>query len=210
MHIKEIWTSSDSSVWEKALARYWDFVKPSLHDLEVELENLDLQTIRLLSPKGWYDFLHDKYFPWKYTAANRLATTRARLEKCTSPEDLAGLDETRQSLLILDPNDTLKAIQAAGRIPGLGVAGASGLLAILYPNSFAVVDQFVVKALLDVGTLPEHPQLQKMNPEGLKNADAVLLTDILRRKAQQLNATLNTSSWTARKLDKALWTFGRT
>ena len=65
MLMKDLWVSRDSSAWERGLARYWDFVKPSLRDLEVEFENLDIDSIRSMSAEGWYQFLHDKYYPWK-------------------------------------------------------------------------------------------------------------------------------------------------
>ena len=59
------------------------FVKPADVELIRELEPLNLEQIRELDAQGWYDFLFDKYFRWKYTAANRLATTRRSLSKYT-------------------------------------------------------------------------------------------------------------------------------
>ncbi len=51
-------------------------------------------------------------------------------------------------------DDTRETLLAAKKTPGLGFAGASGLLALLYPQKFGTVDQFVVKTLRNVPTLP--------------------------------------------------------
>jgi hypothetical protein len=117
---------------------------------------------------------------------------------------LQRLDEMRQKLLTLDINDIGAALKIATSIHGLGVAGGSGLLALMYPQHFGVVDQFVVKALLKVGDLAEHSRLVQMNPSGLTIGDGVVLIDILRRKAAELG-----HDWTPRKVDAVLWIVGR-
>ena len=88
---------------------------------------------------------------------------------------------------------------------GLGPAGASGLLALLFPARFGTVDQFVVGALRRVRCLPERDQLERMKPESLTIAHGVVLIEIMRRKAVSLNELFNTSGWTPRKIDKILW-----
>jgi hypothetical protein len=95
------------------------------------------------------------------------------------------------------------------QIRGLGTAGASGLLALMYPEAFGTVDQFAVKALRDVDNLAEEPLLAAMNPDGLNTKDGVLLINIMRRRAAQNNRLFNTDEWTPRKIDKVLWTYGR-
>jgi hypothetical protein len=96
------------------------------------------------------------------------------------------------------------------RIHGLGTAGASGLLALIYPAHFATVDQFVAKALRLVEGLPERDRVLKMRSNGLTVSDGVVLIDIMRRKAAQSNNQLfGFSHWTPRKLDMILWTYGR-
>jgi hypothetical protein len=52
----------------------------------------------------------------------------------------------------------------ASQIRGLGTAGASGLLALMYPTHFGTVDQFVVKGLQQVDDLLEKAALGRMNP----------------------------------------------
>ena len=48
-----------------------------------------------------------------------------------------------------------------------------------------------------------------MNPESLTNNDGVILVEIMREKAEELNRNFNTDFWTPRKIDMILWSFGR-
>ena len=48
-----------------------------------------------------------------------------------------------------------------------------------------------------------------MKPEGLTLDDGVVLVEIMRRKAEELNKALSTNEWTPRKVDMVLWTCGR-
>jgi hypothetical protein len=47
-----------------------------------------------------------------------------------------------------------------------------------------------------------------MRPDGLSVKDGVLLIEILRRKAEDNNRLFNSETWTPRKLDMVLWTYG--
>jgi hypothetical protein len=96
-------------------------------------------------------------------------------------------------------------LQAAMQIGGLGTAGASGLLSLLFPALYGTVDQFVVKALLQIPDLEERDELLSMNPEGLTVTQGVILIEIMKRKAQQLNELFGTQEWTPRKVDMVLW-----
>lgn len=111
-----------------------------------------------------------------------------------------------------------EALATAAEIGGLGPAGASGLLAVLFPNDFGAVDQFVVDALYRVTGLPERTQVASLHarlfPEqhGLGNSvralqlgDAAWLVGILRRQARDLNARFHSTDWTPRRVDMALW-----
>ena len=89
-------------------------------------------------------------------------------------------------------------MSSATEIRGLGPAGASGLLSILFPESFGTVDQFVVKALREVEGFPYANELEKMNPESLSMDNSVLL-----------NQRFDTDFWTPRKIDMVLWSIGR-
>ena len=94
---------------------------------------------------GWYDFLYDKYFRWKYTAANRHATTTINLERYLDLNQLNILFDIKQRLLKLNLSDVKTALLIPKEIRGMGIAGASGLLSLMYPHTFASVDQFVLK-----------------------------------------------------------------
>lgn len=205
MHISDVWHSSDESAWANALEQYWDFVRPENMALERAMDTLDLARLRSLNRLGWYEFLRDQYFRWKYTAANRYASTTKQLRLHLENGGLDELDGIRHTLLNLDLTNIRAGLTAAGRIHGLGTAGASGLLALMYPGAFATVDQFVVKALLDVEGLPEAPVLQRMRPEGLTARQGVTLIDIMQRKAAGMNRQFRTTAWTPRKIDMVLW-----
>jgi hypothetical protein len=195
--------------WEQALQRYWDFVQPRNLELERALNALDLKRLQSLSPQGWYNFLHDEYFRWKYTAPNRYATTTIQLRKYIAGGELGELENLCKRILNLDCNDVRLGLATATKIRGLGTAGASGLLSLIYPAHFATVDQFVVKALRLISDLPEADAISKMNPQNLSVADGVLLIGILNRKAKENNRLFSTSAWTPRKIDMVLWTYGR-
>jgi len=178
-------------------------------ELERELEKLDVLRLKRMSARGWYDFLRNDYFRWKYTAPKRYVTTTRQLERYLKDDRLDELDKIRERLLALDPQDTHLGLMIASQIHGLGAAGASGLLALMYPKHFGTVDQFVVKGLQQVDDLPEKAALARMNPEGLQIDDGVLLIGIMKRKAQENNRLFNGQTWTPRMVDKVLWACGR-
>lgn len=207
--IADLWVCNSSEIWEKEFERYWCFVRRENMAIEKSLDKLQLDRIRAMDEEAWYDFLHDEYFRWKYTARNRLATTMMQLEKYKSENALAQLDIIRHQILALNPDDIQAGLTVACKIRGLGTAGASGLLSLMFPRSFATVDQFVVKALLGVRDLPERENLKRMNPESLTIKNAVILTEILRQKVAEMNPALKSDFWTPRRLEMVLWTYGR-
>lgn len=173
--------------------------------LERELNELKVEQIASLDPIEWHDFLHDKYFRWKYTAPNRYATTTAALRRYLDSDQLDRLFDIKERLLRFNTSDISTGLSIAKEIPGLGIAGASGLLSLMYPDHFATVDQFAVKALCQVSGLPESGEINGMKPENLKLRDGILLIDIMRRKARENNEAFGTDFWTARKIDMVLW-----
>jgi hypothetical protein len=214
--MNELWYSTNLVAWEQALQRYWHFVQNRNLELERELNDLDLNRLHRLSPQEWYDFLHDEYFRWKYTAANRYATTTYHLRNYIVANELSELDNIRRRLLNLNPCDIRLGLSIATEIKGLGIAGASGLLSLMYPKHFGTVDQFAVDALAQVENLPELPQIAIMNqidrngnPRQLRLSNGVLLIDIYARKAKELNCLFRSTEWTPRKIDMVLWVSGR-
>lgn len=156
----------------------------------------------------FYDFLLNKYFKWKYTADNRYATTTKALIKYQDV-GMDELDKIKHDLFIFDSNNINEGLRIAKKIRGLGTAGASGLLSLLFPKYFGTVDQFAVKALREIPDLPENTEIKGMNPKALTLENGVLLIRIMRNKANELNLSFQTDYWTPRKIDMVLWTYGR-
>lgn len=184
---------------------YWLFVRRENIVLEQELNNLKLEKIKELDQNGWYDFLHDQYFRWKYTARNRYASTTKALRKYQDLNQLNYLFDIKKRLLNFDVSDISIGLTIAKDIHGLGIAGASGLLSLMYPEYFGTVDQFAVRALCQIPELPEINDLQNMNPVGLTLKNGIILINIMRRKAKENNEIFNTDFWTPRKIDMVLW-----
>jgi len=200
-----LWGSRDIAEWRNALACYWSRIKPENLELERFMNNLEPEYIETLNAHDWYHFLHEKYFPWKYTAPNRLETTRQHLDKYETTNRLEELSSIKERLFSFDLADIRQGLEIAQSVNGLGPAGASGLLAVLFPKWFGTADQFVVKALGEVQSLAESHEILEMRPEALTTGNAVLLIEIMRRKAQELNVLFRTDEWTPRKIDMILW-----
>lgn len=209
LQVNRLWNAGTQKDWENAIDDYWGAVKPENLRLEEEIENLDPERIRYMDVSCFYDFLHNKYFVWKYTAPNRLATTRSSLEKYPRDNMMNQLAYIHRQLFEFDRADIEDGLEIVTQIYGLGTAGASGLLAVLFPSDFGTVDQFIVKALCEVDGLAEHAQLVRMKPESLNVRDGVLIISILRQKAKELNRLFETNIWTPRMIDKVLWSVGR-
>jgi energy-coupling factor transporter ATP-binding protein EcfA2 len=206
---REMWNSNDPTLWKRALNRYWEFVKPSNLALEKEMDQLDAETVRAMNPEAWYVFLLEKYFRWKYTAPNRYASTSKVLRTYEANSELALLHAIKDQLFALDKDNIQQCLALASSIRGLGTAGASGLLAVLFPTHFGTVDQFAVNALAKIPELPERDLIAAMSPMSLKLSEGATLIRIMRRKAAELNSAFSTSVWTPRKVDMVLWTCGR-
>ncbi len=189
--IGELWESHDEEEWRRALASYWEAptVRRNL-ELEEFIDKLDPEVIRRADSETWCAFLR-AYFQWKFRGTY-VGRRLADLESI-EPERLFRMKDL---ISTSDFGNVRRAIERAQYIKGLGPAGASGLLAVLFPKSFGTVDQFVVKALREVPSLPEKAKLARMNPQNLTDDDAVLLIGILRRKAKQLNELFHTEEWT--------------
>ena len=80
-NISTLWISDNQKDWLDAEDSYWRQVSDANIKLEKELEILESSVVSQMSSEEFYTFLHDTYFVWKYTAKNRLATTRAQLKR---------------------------------------------------------------------------------------------------------------------------------
>jgi hypothetical protein len=142
-------------------------VRPANLELERAMEVLDLNRIRGMDAIGWYRFLLDEYFRWKYTAPNWYATATRHPRRYIETDTLDALYRINGRLLTIDQIDIRRALLVACEIRGQGTAGASGLLSLMYPATFATVDQFAFNALRGIPDLPERAAVTRMNPEGL-------------------------------------------
>ena len=207
--LKKLWYSGAESDWKSALGKYYDKLGQEQAVIENYFDRLDLAEVEAMNSEAFYDFLYNRYFVWKYTQKNRLATTRGCLRRYLDNGELSKLESIKERLFSASRLDIEKCLGVAEEIYGLGTAGASGLLSVLFPESFGTVDQFVVKSLCKI----EHPVynevLRRMNPDGLKKSDGVILVNIMREKSSELNLKFNTAFWTPRKMDMILWSFGR-
>lgn len=207
--ISVLWNQGSEAAWHEALDYYYESLKVDEQALDCYMEDLDADEIAQLPVSGFYDFLHDKYFVWKYTAKNRLATTRKSLARYIDENRLSELADIQKRLFSADRSNIEKCLSIASEIHGLGPAGASGLLSILFPESFGTIDQYVVRALREVKGMPYTAELAKMNPDSLSIKNGVLLIQILREQAISLNKKFDTDFWTPRKIDMVLWVIGR-
>ncbi len=204
-----LWYEGSEQDWNKALNAYYDILRPGQIEIENYIENIDVEMVKNLDANDFYDFLYDKYFVWKYTAKNRLATTRMSLEKYIKNDELSNLKKIQTRIFETPKTNTIECLKIACEIYGLGTAGASGLLAILFPKDFGTVDQFVVRRLQEINHPIYDDALSLMKPESLKINDGIILIKIMREKADELNSKFNTDFWTPRKLDMIMWAYGR-
>ena len=207
--VSTLWNYGSEIAWHEALDYYYALLRVEERVLDRYMEDIDADEIAQLSVTEFYDFLYDKYFVWKYTAKNRLATTRKSLKRYVDENKLHELANIQQRLFSADRSDIRKCLTIATEIRGLGPAGASGLLSVLFPDNFGTIDQYVVKALKKVEGLSYTNELEKMNPDSLSINNGVLLIQILREQANRLNGKFDTSFWTPRKVDMVLWAIGR-
>ena len=215
--IKKLWNTNVEKDWIEALQHYYE--QPSVKrnaELEKELASLDTSVIEKMSGSEFFDFLFDRYFVWKYTAQNRLASCRKYLSTLKNEAGYARLYDIKQRIIKCYncyPLDTEMMLDCVTKIKGLGIAGASGLLSLLFPKEYGTIDQFVVKALKIIAsshnTSLDMEKLNSIKEDSLKLDDGVYLTGILRDKAAELNRFFNTRNWNPRKIDMILWSCNR-
>ena len=204
-----LWNCKDEKIWIRALEGYWKNFSLEQMRLEQKINDIQYRIIKDYTVDEFYNFLHDEFFVWKYTAKNRLATTRMNLQKYKIENRMNELEEIKYDIFSSDFSDVSQSIKTVMKIRGLGSSGASAFLAIMFPDKFGTVDQFVVKSLLKVNGLEENKVLSQMNPENLKIKDIEFVMEIMREKAKELNKCFNTNFWTPRKIDMILWSIGR-
>lgn len=173
--------------------------------LEKKLDNLDSNRIKAMSLEDFYNFLMDDYFQWKFTDSRWLNQNKNHLARYVLEQKLDELSAIQSKLFSFNLDDIREGLTIASSINGLGIAGGSGLLSLLFPNYFGTVDQFVVKALSSIERLPETNDVLNMAQTNLKINNGVFLITIMRNKASELNMIFHNNSWSPRAIDKVLW-----
>jgi hypothetical protein len=127
--------------------------------------------------------------------------TRTALSICISAKrSLAAID----GLDLADSGKCLNFVKSP-QIRGLDYPGASGLLAPIFKEWFGAVDHLVLESLCKSESLPEKRRIReirarvKIKKDG-RASDALLVIDIIRRKAVPLNAWFGTNRWTPTRL----------
>ncbi len=202
--LEKLWNSKNEDEWKSSLNQYYSRIKPENLEIEKEIISYNMAMFEKITPEEWYIFFLKKYFKWKYTQANRYASTTQHLKKYAEEKNLDELNLIKYEFIKMDVNNIKKSIEILSQIKGLGPIGASGLLALLHPRIYGAVDQFVVKALLKI---KEFPELKLIDPENININQTEYVINILIKKANDLNKLFSTNFWTPRKIDMVLWSF---
>ena len=146
----------DENEWLYALDHYWlNLEGHKSHPIEDFINTGDLEYIQKLGMQQWYDFLN-KYFYWKFKG-NHLQEKVTDLDK-NSFEHLFSVKCSLEAVNELDPADSRKCLNIVKRIRGLDCLdypGVSGLLALIFKQSFGTVDRCVLESLYSIESLPE-------------------------------------------------------
>ena len=208
-NINTLWNSEDEQLWLNTLENYWQKLSGEQLILEKKMDSLKSEIVSRMSVDEFFSFLYEEFYVWKYTNKFYLTINRKQLWRYFAEKKMDELELLKNDLFSLEHENIKQCLSCAKKFKGLGTAGASALLSILFPENFGTVDQFVVKSLLKINNLPEHKILEQMNPESLKLEDGVLLINIMKNKANALNEMFLTNFWTPRKIDMILWSIGR-
>ena len=210
--VSYLWNFGTEANWLDALNQYdiiIDSRDPDSQWIESFMDQLDWNDIKELSTEEFYDFLYEKYFVWVFTAKNRLATTRKQLVRYVEENRMPELVAIQEKLFNANHANVEDCLSTAMEIRGLGIAGASGLLSVLFPKDFGSVNDVLVTLLRGVDGISYGYELSEMNPNLLTAKDGAIIVKILREKAEELNERFETDFWTPRKIDKILWACGR-
>ncbi len=197
-----LWSENKHADWKKIeQEKYSHYVPNATRKIEEEIENIKFDELKIHSDEQFFTFLKEKYYPWKYTDGRWLKNNLKHLEYYR--DHMEELSLIRRALFSFTPSDIELGFKIAMLIKGLGTAGASGLLSILYPEHFGTVDQFAAVALNKTKTFE-----RSFNPDKITLSDALDMERIMIVKANKLNHANNINYWTPRKVDKVLWTIG--
>ena len=202
--INYLWNHGTEENWLEALKQYDVIIDSRSVEawlIEDFMEKLDAEDIKNMSVDEFYNFLYEKYFVWVFTQKNRLARNRKCLQRYVNENRMSELENIQKKLFSANHSNIKECFEIAMEVRGLGIAGASGLLAVLFPQSFGTVNEPLVELLRGIDGIDY--ELSKLKPNTAK--DGVIITKIFREKAKDLNKRFRTDFWTPRKIDKVLW-----
>jgi hypothetical protein len=211
LSVVELWNTRDAKIWDRHQGELYDTGgKPGRRDLERQLETPGLRArIARMNAADFYDFLRDEYFPSKITVKSQFIGALKGLAKHVSEGSMERVERARLRLVNRVYDSKAEAIGMLmgehGGIHGVTVAGASGLLALVYPEEFAPVDAVVTKALQQIVA----PEAARPNPKDVSIAEAEMLIEVMRTKALELNRAFGVSEWTPRRVARVLSVAGR-
>lgn len=205
MDIKALWDSKEQDDWENALLCYKTAVKDGNMEIEQKLNNMTTDDFRKMLPQDFYRFLVDDYVLWKYTDGRIRSRVQHSIKEFHQTYGDAEFYKILEGLFIIDPDDIYLHLTNITRIKGIGVAGASGILSLVFPQYFGTVDRFAVENLqkvYDEDSIYEN-ELHKMDPKNISVYEAVTVILIYRKKAEELFRAFG--GWTPRMVDMVLW-----
>lgn len=201
--VNYLWNHGTEGNWLEALKQYDEII--DLRSIEVQgiegfMAQLQAEDVKNMSVLEFYSFLYEQYFVWVFTQKNRLASTRKHLRKYVDENRMFELEDIQKRLFSTDHSNIKECLEIAMEVRGLGIAGATGLLAVLFPHDFGTVNEPIVEVIRTIDGINYGYELIKMKP-----STAIIVTEIFREKAKELNLKFNTNFWTPRKIDKVLW-----
>ena len=206
MDIKSVWNSDEKIMWEKALENYQTAVKSNNTGVAEKLCAMSTDDFGAMSGQDFYRFLVGDYARWKYTDGRIRNHVQSAIEEFHQTHTDHEIKRVLDGILAINPDDIYLHLANITRINGIGVAGASGILALILPQYFGTVDRFTVENLQKVYDENSFygKKLHNMDPQSLSIYDAMTVIQIYREKAEKLNRTLG-DGWTPRKIDMILW-----
>lgn len=215
-NLNELWDYGTADQWNEAVDNYV-YVDSAHRNIKLERDMNNsitlLSRFEKMNAELLYDFILDEFIVWKYTAPNRKATTVKYYKKkhAKSKQSLIPIRDNIINIYKCCPDDTRNLLKEAMKIGGIGVAGGSGLLSLLFPSKYGTVDYFIVERLKEIKSYPEIIQknIKKINSKNISIRATEFLENLYREKADSLNKKFETSEWTPRKIDMVLWSYGR-
>lgn len=206
--INEVWYSKDEIIWNKALDEYWNRVKEdnkSQLDVEYKIDKIKADDIKALSLDGFYSFITKDYFRWKFNPRDCKSFQKKFYTYYVEGKRLCLLEEIKNKLFSFDVTNIRQGLEIVTEIHCMRVIAGSGLLAVLFPDYYGTIDQFVIKSLLQIDGLQEHKRILNINQSAPTINDGIFLIELMTQKATELNKLFRKNSWRPRDIDKVLW-----